>query len=230
MTFQNLRITFHLRTPVVLTYPFITLDSIVAHLGFREKLGESYYTLPSKTPVDCNFSSTNPIAKYRLGDGPDAPFFRCASIAFFDCPLFFSTKMYKRFDEARCASIATKRTKISLGSGPLRNWAMSLAYLPATKAVFYAKANAEELRRSLAHLPALGKEANVGWGEISSFDIEEIEEDWAVVKDGKAQRMIPQWALRSYEELVPMAYRSPYWDKRNVELCAPPGTKVELVM
>jgi len=43
-----LEVAFHLRTPIALGYPWIFLDSLLAHVKLREALGERYYSLPTK--------------------------------------------------------------------------------------------------------------------------------------------------------------------------------------
>ncbi|MFZ8810853.1 MAG: hypothetical protein ACO2PN_22440, partial [Pyrobaculum sp.] len=47
-----LRVVFHLRTPVALGFPWIFFDSLLAHVALREELGERYFSLPTKTPID----------------------------------------------------------------------------------------------------------------------------------------------------------------------------------
>jgi hypothetical protein len=46
-----LKVVFHLSTPIALGFPWISFDSLLAHVKLKEELGERYYSLPSKTPV-----------------------------------------------------------------------------------------------------------------------------------------------------------------------------------
>jgi CRISPR type IV-associated protein Csf3 len=94
--------------------------------------------------------------------------------------------------------------------------------------IFYARADLEILEDLLKDLIGLGDNWRVGWGAVRKFVIEEWEEDWSIVADGRAMRPIPVRFLKSYEDSALLAWRSPYWDLSNVEECAVPGTRVEL--
>jgi len=117
---------------------------------------------------------------------------------------------------------------VDLGRGFFRLYMMKLPYIPARTVTFYCRGIEGEIRDLLRDLPALGKKAVIGFGAISSYSVDVIEEDLSVVCNGVAMRPIPRWALKSWSELVPLAYKPPYWDKRNIELCAPPGSRVAL--
>lgn len=61
---------------------------------------------------------------------------------------------------------------------------------------------------------------------IRSVSIEETDEDYSLIKDSVAMRPLPcKWGNESSEKMM-LAYRSPYWDKRNVVKCVPPGAEV----
>lgn len=53
-----------------------------------------------------------------------------------------------------------------------------------------------------------------------------VDEDYSLIKDSVAMRPLPcKWGNESSEKMM-LAYRSPYWDKRNVVKCVPPGAEV----
>jgi len=41
-------------------------------------------------------------------------------------------------------------------------------------------------------------------------------------------RPLPVEFCESYEEVAPLPYKPPYWEKRNVWMCVPPFTRCEL--
>lgn len=218
---QPFKITFFLQTPVVLGSSWLMFDGIIAHLLFRERLRQDYYTLPSKEPVTIpDQQLMNPLKRsYDLVH---------ASVAQFNIPndRAGTVTVYKRFDERSCHEIATQTKKVNVGSGLFRAYMMRLPYLPATSATFYCYGNMAEVVRLIRFLPALGKKTAYGYGAIHSVTVEETPEDFSLVKDGVAMRPLPCSFGYESDEKMYLAYKAPYWDKRNVTACVPPGAKV----
>jgi len=208
-----LRVAFFLRTPVALGFPWIFFDSLLAHVALREELGERYYSLPTKIPID------------RI---PDLPLKRwrgvyVASVSVFEPEAELSVyQFYKRGD------FPFPRGKIRRGSGFFKDFIIRAAYVPAHKVVFYATGELEGVERLVKKVSALGKERNVGFGAVKEVRVEETEEEWGLVRDGLAMRPIPVKLLRRYEDAAYLAYKPPYWAKESVDLCAVPFTHVEL--
>jgi len=208
-----LKVAFFLQTPVALGFPWIFFDSLIAHVALREELGERYYSLPTKIPVD------------RI---PDLPLKRwrgvyVASVSIFEPETELAVyQFYKRGD------FPFPRGKIRRGSGFFKDFIIRAAYVPAHKVVFYATGELEEVERLVKKVSALGKERNVGFGAVKEVRVEETEEEWGLVRDGLAMRPIPVKLLRRYEDAAYLAYKPPYWAKESVDLCAVPFTHVEL--
>ena len=208
-----LKVTFFLRTPVALGFPWIFFDSLLAHVALREELGERYYSLPTKIPVD------------RV---PELPLKRwrgvyVASVSMFEPEAELAVyQFYKRGD------FPFPKGKIRRGSGFFKDFIVRAPYVPAHRVVFYATGELDEVKRLVGKVAALGKERNVGFGAVREVRVEEVEEEWGLVRDGLAMRPIPVKLLRSYEDAAYLAYRPPYWAKESVDLCAVPFTHVEL--
>jgi len=208
-----LRVAFSLRTPVALGFPWIFFDSLLAHVALREELGERYYSLPTKIPVD------------RI---PDLPLKRwrgvyVASVSVFEPETELAVyQFYKRGD------FPFPRGKIRRGSGFFKDFIVRAAYVPAHRVVFYATGELEEVGRLVKKVSALGKERNVGFGAVKEVRVEETEGEWGLARDGLAMRPIPVKLLRRYEDAAYLAYKPPYWAKESVDLCAVPFTHVEL--
>jgi hypothetical protein len=208
-----LKVTFFLRTPVALGFPWIFFDSLLAHVALREELGERYYSLPTKIPVD------------RV---PELPLKRwrgvyVASVSMFEPEAELAVyQFYKRGD------FPFPKGKIRRGSGFFKDFIVRAPYVPAHRVVFYATGELDEVKRLVGKVAALGKERNVGFGAVREVRVEEVEEEWGLVRGGLAMRPIPVKLLRSYEDAAYLAYRPPYWAKESVDLCAVPFTHVEL--
>ncbi len=131
--FKTFKITFHLQTPVVLGSPWLNFDGVISHLRLRELLGQDYYTLPSKEPLN----------QYKLWRGNTLQLFQQTrdvlhtSVAQFDVEAENAkiVTVYKRFHEADSHLIATTQRKVNIGSGIFRAYMMRLPYLPARSLV-----------------------------------------------------------------------------------------------
>ncbi len=215
-----LKISFEMTTPLLLAHPFIHLDGLILHLLYRDLLGDDYYCLPSKEPLDFSQYVRAPIAQtvdvYH------------ASVSFFDTDQKFATTIYKRFCTEYLDLLKSKMKKVRRGSGHFRDYMMRMIYIPARSIYFYTCANRAELERLLGHVTDLGKKAAYGFGKVRTLKIEEIEEDYGIVKEGVAMRPIPVTMLRDAEIKMMLAYKPPYWNKRNVALCAYPTTGIKM--
>jgi hypothetical protein len=211
---QHLEAVFHLRAPVALGAPWIFFDSLLMHAKLREELGERYFSLPTKLALKL---------------GVDIPVKRwndvyVASVSIFEPE---NVNMYV-FQYFKRGDFPFTKGKISRGSGFFKDFYLKVVYAPALRVRFYATGELEEVRRLASRISALGKERNIGFGLVKEVVVREVGGEWGLVKDGVAMRPIPVRYLKSYEDAAVIAYKPPYWDKGNMELCAVPFTRVEL--
>jgi len=220
MHYEPLKITFYLAAPVSLTHPWLHFDSLVGHLMLMNALGEDYFLLPRKFPLS------------RLLKGVDLPPFPIketaevyhASVSIFDTERMALEVMYKKFEERWAGG----RKKISKASGWFKDYAMQHIYIPSRTVTFYVCADRESMQRICSILTGLGDNTRIGWGRVRSFEIVETEEDYSLVKEGKAMRPIPMHIVKSCREVVSLAWRPPYWAPENVGPCCPPFVEVML--
>lgn len=208
-----------LKAPVSLNHPWLHLDGVVAHLIQLAVRGRDYYTLPTKRVEKSGDQGRYQHVLRRTGDlvhasvGKFEPEAQIGSISYF-----------KRFE----ADGFPARKKISRGTGYFREWALRTVFASAQYCIFYGVGDMELLGELLEHLTHLGNDTRIGWGELAGWELREIGEDRSIVWAGRAMRPIPVWHLKRYSELVPLAYKPPYWSAESIALCAPPGAEVEL--
>jgi len=218
MHYEPLRVTLHLGAPVALTHPWVYLDSIIKHLMLVNALEDNFYLLPAKFPMG-----------KILGHGGSLPIKHTSGLAHSSASIFEIKKdgmetIYKRFEDRWAGG----RRKINIGSGHFRNYMMSTVYVSAPTCEFYVFGDKKLLSKILDSLVGIGDNTRIGWGHVRSFEIEQQQEDWSIIKDGRAMRPIPKKMLTSSSEYLRMAWRSPYWAADSVDVCAPPGAEVEL--
>lgn len=214
---ENLKITFKMKTPVALGYPWIFFDGLIAHLLVKEELGEEYYRLSSKIPSELVadiVDSRMPIKKWKD--------LFVASVSVFDGDLQCVFNYYKRGD------FPFPKGKIRRGSGFFKDFNLKNVYIPAKSVVFYVTGEAGEICKLLKKIVALGKDRNIGFGFVREVAVEETEEECGLVNSGICMRPIPIKYLATYEDSAYIAYKPPYWSKENVELCSVPFTRCTL--
>jgi len=214
-------VVFSLSSPLALAHPWIHFDGLLAHLVLRDAIGDLYWSLPSRRPLDLEV----PLPLARTGG------MWHASVSQFPqgSPDWHSTTVYKRFDVQNSDLIREdRRKKINTSSGEFRGYMMSLPYRPVRSVTFFGRGDYEQIRGLLSSVTNLGKKAAYGYGEVQRAEIKRTREDWSLVRDGVAMRPIPTRLLEEWDDSVLVAWRPPYWDKRNVEPCAPPGAHIVL--
>lgn len=220
MHYEPLKITFYMSSPVSLTHPWIHFDGLVGHLLMLSALGEDYYLLPRKFPFsrllkDCELPPF-PIKQ------TDELYH--ASVSFFDTDRKALEIMYKKFEDRWAGG---KRI-IHKGSGYFRDYMLQHIYVPSRTVAFYVCGDYESLQRLCSFVVGLGDNTRVGWGAVRSYEIERIEKDISIVKDGIAMRPIPEHMLEYASERVALGWKPPYWAPESVAVCAPPGAEVRL--
>lgn len=220
-TYVPLEITFRMSSPTLMAHPWIHFDGLVLHLLYRDVLGDDYYALPSKDPIDFSQYIHAPLKRYNNS-------IYHASCSMFDTDMKFTTTIYKRFCTEYLHFLKTRKRKIRRGSGHYRDYRMRMICIPANSITFYANGSIHELTRLLQHVFYLGKKMAYGFGRVKSLHITKQDQDYSVVKKGKAMRPIPVTLTKYVETTTMLAYKPPYWDKGNVGLCAFPRTKVTL--
>jgi len=219
--FQSFKVIFEMTSPILLGHPFIHFDGLILHLLYRDLLSDDYYCLPSKNPIDFSQYVRAPLK--RTED------IYHASVSFFDTDRKFATTIYKRFCTEYLEFLNTKKQRIVRGSGFYRDYMMRMIYIPAKTVYFFVNGNKTEISRLLKSVICLGKKTAYGYGRVKSIRVEDADRDYSMIKDGKAMRPIPMRMLRDAEVKAMLAYKPPYWDKRNVELCAFPDSNVEVL-
>lgn len=218
--FRPLKIVFSLRYPVCLTYPWVHFDGILAHLVNRKLRGDEYYILPAKKVEKVMGSQQIPLKKTGM--------IYNGSVSVFDVNKIYITTIYKRFSLEFFNIEKVNIKQLDLSRGFFKNFAVSLTYIPARKATFYACGDPDEIGGLLTGLTGIGKKRSIGYGAIKEFKIKEIKKDCSIVKDGKAMRPIPVDMVEEAEEIIAMTYKPPYWAGSYVYPCVPPGAKVKL--
>lgn len=84
-----------------------------------------------------------------------------------------------------------KATSIDTRSGVWQTYKRKVRYFVVPELIFYCSADKDFIRDTLMQIAYLGSFSSMGFGEIDSIAINEIEEDYSFVKDSILMRSIP---------------------------------------
>lgn len=224
-----LTVRFGLAAPVALNAPWMFFDGLIAHMIHQRVLGREYYNLPS---FGTRSMSAQEMGRYRrtigLWNGLNA-----ASVSLFNGDVEFEgagapdRACQQYFKRPEADDFPGNQLRMTFGH--FRAWMLRTVYVVADSVDFRVNGNRALIGSLLEDVTHLGNDTRVGWGRVASVEILASDRDESVVgRDGRAMRPIPTRLLARWDEAVPLPCRPPYWDRRQVELCAPPGAKVEV--
>ena len=120
----------------------------------------------------------------------------------------------KRLRESRIELI---KGSPNVMSGPHRGYNIPLTLLCCTQMAAYASGNRKAVKKLLKQIKSLGKKRN---SKVVGIDCEETEENWSMIKDGKAMRWLPD---DNGNRLV--RPRPPYWNVHERVKCIEVGNE-----
>lgn len=106
----------------------------------------------------------------------------------------------------------------SLTNSTYRDWQMPTPLLLTNKLVAYAHGSRKEAKRLLRDVTHLGKKRAHGHGKVIGLDLDEVERDYSLLRDGCAMRWLP---LTQGDRQVRL--RPPYWNRHERVPCCEVG-------
>lgn len=218
------RAEFKVKPPIFTGNAWIFLDGIIQHLCTREALGEDFYDIPTNHLFD--FDSMN-LPLRRTMDVYHA------SVGIYRAPKLRTSRIYKRFEDYFIENHPELLHKsYNIGSGHYKNHMITYPLIVTDTVQFYGCGDTAEVRRLLSHLTHLGKKTGIGGGKILKLSVEETEADHSFYHDDYGvMRPIPTRLktpipVEAGQVIMRMAYKPPYWDKRNIDLCIAPKNQL----
>jgi len=223
--FENLEIIFTIGTPMLLTHPFIALDSLLLHLYAKEFYQKNFNLLPSNKILRDDLFP--PQLKIPIKKDVATGLYHC-SFSIFDEKITLLPRFHhirRRFED-RYLHLMKKVKKIGINKGTLKNYDMKIVQISPKTVRFYCVGVKTIIDHLLSKLEGLGKKVNTGNGTILNYEIHSCKKDHSWVKDGISQRPIPVRYLMSTSRQVPMTWVPPYWARDMIEVCAPPNANI----
>ena len=222
---------FHLKAPIMVTHPWLNFDGLVAHMLLRLTMGQDYYSLPSNDPLGKRVRALPLPVRQSYFSHSSVVLFKNSAEELINVEESANIEyVHKRFHEPGAHLIGGKKSKINLGSGIYKNYSIRIPYVPARYADVYVEAKPQALLLLMQHVSGLGKKTAYGLGEIAKLEVlpnPHKATAWNP-KTKEALRPIPTRFCVDYEDFAYLAWKPPYWDRRNIDACVPVGAKCEL--
>ena len=209
---QFFKIHLTLRTPAIL-HSLLSLDAVLAAAIFRETgdVEAAHTKIPLANTKGVWHGSCVQLGRGHVVDIGYKSGFRGRD---WDPALFT--------DQRR-----NGRVRVKVGGGPYmpsidtyRGWAGEVG--------FAGFGDLAEVKRLLEALPGIGRKARHGHGEIASLEVERLDQDCSVAREGAAQRPVPIDLCKPFgidlNERTPrdrVRWAPPYWSGEAVECAVP---------
>ncbi len=218
---QNLKITFYLSSPVILSR-FTTIDSILLKLYFDYKRRNG--------DIDGRNIDTKDIlpelAKFIQVKNNTLS----GSIWYIDDTQkinLYNAMFVKTRDSEHAIKYTGKAfSDNSAGSGPYKLFHFGIEALNTKSLYFYITGDKERIEGLLRNLSCLGKKGAAGYGMVSSFKIEEIETEKGFTIDGNTPSRplaCKDWTVNTHKVMFFRQY-PPYYEKHGKVPCYMPTT------
>lgn len=209
---MNVRIRGWLRTGAILE-DFFTIDAAIFYHAMREKYGRQDVCISGER-VNVDYDADLPFR--RVNPDSDRWFYACSSIQW--DPVQWQDNWSKRVETGYIDKFTDFNGKVNVGSGRYRSYYMPIFPRHDGFAEWFAVTDdIDELRRLLQFVTNIGKKPSQGWGRVWKWDVDEIDEDWSMWKDGALMRPIPD-----DDSNVVYGIRSPGWLRSNQYPCRLP--------
>jgi hypothetical protein len=228
-TMTPFRVRAIMGEPVIYSHDGMHLDGVLAWGAYIAHVREhGHDSLPSiNAPWALDFDL--PLAKWTrpVPDGAQvAPRLLndngmlwgwCASAAVADWVTHGKIEVRKRPDIQRMMRYATSPS-LHLGAGPHKAFDVPYPTSFAFTIEWYARGDRASCAEMLADVTHVGKKHKLGFGKVLRWDVEDMDDDWSVAKDGVLTRRMP----RDDGRMAPI--RAPYHHISRLAPCAEVGS------
>jgi hypothetical protein len=226
-SFEPLEITFTLNTPVLLSFPWINFDGLIARFQYQDVLEEVFDLLPRRQVVPELEAIPLPVKKVTFTSNGKADYFYDCSISeFADNATIGTIALNKTFHASEAAHYVSRLKYIQKSRGQYKLYHMQLPTNYSSSVTFRCIGDYPRLNYLLSKIRHLGKKTGSGFGEINRYTITQKDFSHAYCEGPRVLRPIPKtffpnpasWHLE-VNTMSNLSYKPPYWAAANTAIC-----------
>lgn len=208
----------------MLSYPWIMLDGLIAHVVFEALLGDLWHAIPLREPLPLLDWYPLPFAKAEFATPNGGDFFYHASCSRFEHSETYGTTLHKAVMPENLAHLMDPKKTYDRVRGEFKAYAMEMRCNPSQYCDFYCLGDRKALEHWGNMILGLGKKRAVGFGKVVNIEIMGALEDYSITHFDQINRPIPIGFNPTWDKpKALLAYKPPYWAKINHQLCYAPG-------
>lgn len=215
------KITFQIRNGKIAFTDIPTFDALLAYCYFKEYHDQpiqelSYDKLIDFTPMPIEKQNGVFLASQMFWQDKENT-------------VEYNSIWRKKWDNKHdhLSDFGKKKRQVQIARGEYKSYEVPIVVKLIDEVWFYFVSDkVEEVKQLLSHLKGIGKKNSTGFGLIESYTIVEVEDD-SVNFENDVLRPIPIEHLTDTQKQTAFkeaycGYQPPYWDSRNMTLCAVP--------
>lgn len=222
---KSLEIKLHIATPVASaavkkSFPLHLDALLISVLANKQK---TIYPLDTKEIFDDPFSPEKKALPLAVA-GEKKPIY-CASAAFLEKKSNDIYTYIRKPPEIEVWGMTSHKEFRQKGedSGKKKAVLETLTVYQPQTLVFECRGNKLELHDILKEVKFIGYKRNVGFGQVYDIEINETNNSYAglVTYYRQPARALPtcDWEKQNGWTMLRMAYKAPYWEPKNIDLC-----------
>lgn len=233
--YEYLKIDIFMKTPTIISFPWICFDGVISHHLLNLTLGRTFNYLNTHKPIKSKVKHyiKSPILHDPLPSTSVIKWFKQDGSEI--NPKYDVTRhiVTKKWCDDYAHLIKTKTKYILKAGGDYLNFFFKWPALLAFRGEVYAYGKKNSMETILRFVNGIGKKANMGNGSVHKITVSKSDKrrsyyDW---EEGISLRPIPIRLLKSWDKtkVGRVAWKPPYWSKEKLEMCVAPFTECELL-
>ena len=221
---KNLQVTAYLSSPIAVYDDYTPqLEGLLIYL-FLDRLGLAHPNPNLQQIKDCEkiIGERLPIKKNNKYG-----FYYCSNPVY----TYISeekSNFRKRWDtDNKYINWGKRKAKIETSQGAEKNYDLPLFLRSTTRIDWFCIGDKSEIEILLKNCTGLGKKRSHGFGQVSTWEVTEIQENWSLIRNGELMKPVSgkvfqELKIDKFYNLMQWGWKPPVWLPENKDLCCMP--------
>jgi len=221
---KNLQVTAHLSNAIAVNDDWTPqLEGILIYHGLNQ-LGLAHPN-PSVEQIKANQSIIDKVTPIKKDENHG--FYYCSN------PVYIyiaeeKSNFRKRWEaNDKYINWGKRKAKIETSQGGEKNYDLPLFLRLTNRIDWFCVGDKEKIENLLELVTGLGKKRSHGFGQVSLWEVTEIENDWSLVKDDELMKPVPsivfkELGITKFYNVLRWGWKPPIWLPENKALCMMP--------